>query len=144
MNQVAKALTDVLSDTYLVYMKTHAYHWNVEGPHFAQLHNLFEEQYTDMWTAIDEIAERIRELREYAPSSYGQMAQLSNIKEESGVPDARQMVANLVEDNETLVNTLKVAVKAAEENGDDATADMMIARTQIHEKYIWMMRSFLK
>lgn len=144
MSNVSEHLQNVLADTYSVYLKTHSFHWNVEGLHFNTLHTMFEEQYTDMWTAIDEIAERIRALDDYAPKSYSDMARITSIAEETAIPGAIDMVRQLVKDNETLVATLNKAFQIADEAGDDATADMIIARIQIHEKSIWMMKSLLK
>lgn len=140
--EVATALEQVLADTYALYGKTHGYHWNVEGPRFSTLHAVFEEQYREEWAALDEIAERIRTLGEYAPSGIT-MGEKANIKADNGVPNAEQMLANLVEGNEAVVRSARSALKVAETAGDDATADLMTQRVAIHEKTAWMLRSHL-
>ena len=141
---VTDALTKVLADTYTIYLKTHNFHWNVTGPNFHSLHTMFEAQYTDMALAVDEIAERIRALGEYAPGSFREYAELSSIKDSEGRPSANEMVAALSADNDELVASMREGIQAAEETGDQPTADMLIARTQIHQKYIWMLRSMLE
>lgn len=137
----ANGLKKLLADTYALYLKTHGYHWNVEGPHFQQLHALFMEQYTEMWTAVDELAERIRALGEYAPSSYSEMASLSSIVEETGHPDWRVMVTNLAEGHHETAKSAREVLRVAEEIGDDATADVVTPRITLHEKTAWMLRS---
>ncbi|MGI9331536.1 MAG: Dps family protein [Gammaproteobacteria bacterium] len=141
---VTDALTKVLADTYTLYLKTHNFHWNVTGPNFHSLHTMFEEHYTDMALAVDEIAERIRALGEYAPGSYKAFAELSSIKEAEGRPKAKEMVITLAGDHDKLVNTMRAAIEAAEAVSDQPTADMLIARTQLHQKYTWMLRSTLE
>ncbi|MEQ8557268.1 MAG: Dps family protein [Henriciella sp.] len=137
----AKAIKRLLADTYALYLKTHGYHWNVEGPHFQQLHALFMQQYTEMWTAVDELAERIRALGEYAPSSYAEMAALSSIQEETGHPDWKQMVTNLAKGHEEVAKSARNVLRIAEEIGDDATADVVTPRITLHEKTAWMLRA---
>lgn len=137
----AEAVKKLLADTYALYLKTHGYHWNIEGPHFQQLHVLFMEQYTEMWTAVDELAERIRALGEYAPSSYSEMAVLSAIDEETGRPDWRVMVRNLATGHETVAKSARDVLRIAEEIGDDATADVVTPRITLHEKTAWMLRA---
>ncbi len=139
---VAAALEQVLADSYALYGKTHGYHWNVEGPRFSTLHAAFEEQYREQWAALDEIAERIRTLGEYAPSGIT-MGEKAKIKADKNVPNAEQMLSNLVESNEIVVNSARAALKVAEKAGDDATADLMTQRVAIHEKTAWMLRSHL-
>lgn len=139
----AEALSRVLADTYMLYLKTHNYHWNVEGPNFRQLHLMFEEQYNDMWTALDEIAERIRALGEYAPGTYAKFAGLATINENQDVPAAMDMVKELTEDNESIVSVLTDAIKVAQESGDEPSAGLLTDRQTIHEKAAWMMRSML-
>ena len=141
---VAHQLSKLLADTYSIYLKTHCFHWNVTGPHFHDLHAMFEEQYRALWEATDEIAERIRALDVYVQGSYGQFAKLSSIREEAGVPAWRDMVAQLAADHATVAATAREAVRAASAAGDDGTADMVIARLQHHEKLIWMLQSLLK
>lgn len=137
----AKAVSRLMADTYTLYLKTHGYHWNVEGPHFQQLHIQFMEQYTEMWTAVDELAERIRALGHYAPTSYAQMAELSSIKEEDGRPDWKTMVKNLAQGHEQVAKTAREVLRIAEEAGDDATSDVVAPRVTLHEKTAWMLRA---
>lgn len=137
----AQAVSRLMADTYTLYLKTHGYHWNVEGPHFQQLHLQFMEQYTEMWTAVDELAERIRALGHYAPTSYAAMAKLSSIKEEDGQPDWKAMVRNLAQGHEQAAKTAREVLRVAEEAGDDATADVVAPRVTLHEKTAWMLRA---
>jgi starvation-inducible DNA-binding protein len=137
----AQALTKLLADTYALYLKTHGYHWNVEGPHFQQLHALFMEQYTEMWNAVDELAERVRALGEYAPASYSQMAKLSSITEETGQPNWQDMVVNLANGHHEVAKSAREVLRVAEDIGDDATADVVTPRITLHEKTAWMLRA---
>lgn len=137
----ASAVSKLLADTYALYLKTHGYHWNVEGPHFQQLHELFMEQYTEMWNAVDELAERIRALGEYAPSSYAAMAKLSEIEEETGQPSWQEMVTNLAKGHEAVAKSAREVLRIAEDIGDDATADVVTPRITLHEKTAWMLRA---
>lgn len=139
--RAANALAKLLADTYTLYLKTHGYHWNVEGPHFQQLHALFMEQYVEMWNAVDELAERIRALGRFAPSSYSQMASLSSLSEETGQPDWKAMVANLARGHEEVAKSARQVLRVAEEIGDDATADVVTPRVTLHEKAAWMLRA---
>jgi starvation-inducible DNA-binding protein len=134
-------LKKLLADTYTLYLKTHGYHWNVEGPHFQQLHIQFMEQYTELWTAVDDLAERIRALGHYAPSSYSEMSAISTIKEESGKPDWKEMVINLAKGHEQLARTVREVLAIAEEVGDEATLDVVAPRLTLHEKTAWMLRA---
>lgn len=137
----SNALKKLLADTYTLYLKTHGYHWNVEGPHFQQLHLQFMEQYTEMWTAVDELAERIRAPGHYAPSSYSEMSGLSSIKEEAGSPDWQEMVTNLAKGHEQVAKTAHEVLRVAEEIGDEATSDVVAPRLTLHEKTAWMLRA---
>ena len=139
--KAASAVRTLLANTYTLYLKTHGYHWNVEGPHFQQLHVQFMEQYTEMWTAVDELAERIRALGQYAPVSYAEMGEVSTIKEETGAPDWKKMVQNLAQGHELVAKTARDALRIAEEIGDDATADVVTPRITVHEKTAWMLRA---
>lgn len=139
--KAANAVRTLLANTYTLYLKTHGYHWNVEGAHFQQLHTQFMEQYTEMWTAVDELAERIRALGHYAPSSYAEMAKLSEIKEETGSPDWQQMVETLAQGHEQVAKSAREVLRIAEDIGDDATADVVTPRITIHEKTAWMLRA---
>jgi len=137
----AEAVGKLLASTYSLYLKTHGYHWNVEGPHFQQLHTQFMEQYTEMWTAVDDLAERIRALGHYAPSSYAEMAKLSCVEEETGRPNWEQMVQSLAKGHELVAKTAREVLRIAEEGGDDATADVVSPRVTLHEKTAWMLRA---
>lgn len=137
----AEAVGKLLASTYTLYLKTHGYHWNVEGPHFQQLHIQFMEQYTEMWTAVDDLAERIRALGHYAPSSYAEMAKLSCVEEENGTPSWKEMVQNLAQGHEQVAKTAREVLRIAEEIGDDATADVVAPRVTLHEKTAWMLRA---
>jgi starvation-inducible DNA-binding protein len=141
---VAKHLSKLLADTYSLYLKTHSFHWNVTGPQFNSLHLMFETQYNELWLAADEVAERIRTLDVFAPGSYSQFAKLSSIKEESGVPEWKEMVSQLVEGHEVAAATARDTLKAANAAGDDGTADMVTGRLKEHEKTAWMLRSLLR
>lgn len=140
---IAEGLSRLLADTYTLYLKTHNFHWNVTGPMFNTLHLMFEQQYTELAAAVDEIAERIRALGVHAPGSYAQFADLTNIKEETGVPSAKDMIAQLVKDQETVVRTARQVFPLAEDASDEPTADLLTQRMQIHEKTAWMLRSML-
>ena len=139
--QIAEGLGRLLADTYSIYLKTQNYHWNVRGPLFHTLHAMFEEQYTELAIAIDEIAERIRALGFPSPGSFSEFTRLSNINEPSGSPTAQQMVADLIADQATLVATAKDVFPLVESNNDEPTADLLIRRMQVHEKTAWMLKS---
>ncbi len=140
---MAEAVTRLLGDTYALYFKTHAYHWNVTGPRFHDLHAMFEEQYTEMWQATDELAERIRALGVMAPINYGEIAAAASIPQDEATPPADQMVANLVEGHEQVVRTARAALSLAGEHDDEATADIVAPRVTAHEKMAWMLRATL-
>lgn len=142
--EVAHSLAKLLADTYTLYLKTHNFHWNVTGPMFQTLHALFMEQYTEMWTATDTIAERIRALDEIAPGSYSEFGKLTSIQEAKGVPPAREMIAQLLEGHEAVTRTARAAVPAAEKANDEASMDLLTQRLQLHEKTAWMLRSLLR
>jgi len=140
---IADGLSKLLADTYTLYLKTHNFHWNVTGPMFQTLHLMFETQYTELALAVDLIAERIRALGFPAPGTYGEYARLSSIKETSGVPKAEAMIRMLVEGQEAVVRTARSIFPAAERATDEATADLLTQRIQLHEKTAWMLRSLL-
>ena len=142
--KIAEGLSRLLADTYTLYLKTHNYHWNVTGPMFNTLHLMFETQYTELATAVDEIAERIRALGYPAPGSYAQFQKLSSVKESDGVPSAEDMIADLVKGQEIVVKTARSVFPAAEAANDEPTADLLTQRMQIHEKTAWMLRSMLE
>lgn len=141
--RLAEGLSRVLADSYTLYLKTHNYHWNVEGPNFQALHDMFEAQYQDLAGAVDEIAERIRALGHPAPGSFSAFSKLAAIREETGQPDWQTMVRQLAEDQETVVGTCRQVVELANEAGDHVTEHVMADRMQIHEKNAWMLRSHL-
>lgn len=139
--ECAEALSRVLADTFVLYLKTHASHWNVEGAQFLALHKLFEEQYRNLWTALDEIAERIRALGQHAPGTTESLCNLAEIKESDQVPPAAEMLRELVGDNEMAARTIRIALSTAQTAGDEATAGLLGDRLAYHEKQLWMMRS---
>jgi len=141
---IAEGLARLLADSYTLYLKTHNFHWNVTGPMFNTLHLMFEGQYTELATAVDLIAERIRSLGVTAPGSYAQFSQLTSVKEETKVPAALDMVRQLVEGQETVARTAREAFPAAEKASDQATMDLLTQRLQVHEKTAWMLRSLLE
>ena len=140
---VAQELSKLLADTYAVYLKTHGYHWNVRGPNFAALHGLFMQQYTEMWTAIDAVAERIRALGAPAPQGYGAFGNLSSIKDGDPAKTAEQMIAELLADQEAVVATARAALPAAQAANDEVTVSLLSDRLTAHEKHAWMLRASL-
>jgi starvation-inducible DNA-binding protein len=142
--KIAEGLSRLLADSYTLYLKTHNYHWNVTGPQFNTLHVMFEQQYTELATAVDEIAERIRALGHPAPGSYAAFAKLTKVKEESKVPRATEMIRQLVIGQETVVRTAREIFPLADEAHDEPTADLLTQRMQLHEKNAWMLRSMLE
>ncbi|HRQ83267.1 MAG TPA: Dps family protein [Azospirillaceae bacterium] len=142
--EIADGLGRLLADTYTLYLKTHGFHWNVTGPMFNTLHNMFMLQYTELWNALDAIAERIRSLGHFAPASYAQYAALSSIAEETGVPKANDMLRQLVEGHEAVARTARSIFPLAEKGGDESTVDLLTQRLQVHEKTAWMLRSMLE
>ncbi len=142
--QVAHDLSKLLADTYTLYLKTHNFHWNVEGPMFQTLHVMFMGQYTEMWNALDLIAERIRALGHYAPGTYTEFAKLSSIKESKSIPKATKMIEELILGHEAVIKTSRAGFHAAEAAKDQTTMDVLTQRLDIHEKTAWMLRSLLK
>ena len=145
--KIADGLSRFLADSYTLYLKTHNFHWNITGAMFNSLHTMFETQYTEQWTALDEIAERIRALGFNAPGSYSEFVRLSSIREEPGLtaaPAWHDMVQQLVDGNEAVCRTARKVLKVADAGGDDPTADLLTQRLQTHEKYAWMLRSLLQ
>lgn len=141
---VVDALSTLLASSYTLYLKTHNYHWNVTGPMFTTLHTMFMTQYTELALAVDEIAERIRALGAFAPGSYTAFAKLTAVKEETGRPAAKDMIANLVADQEAVCAVARRLVEAAQASKDEASADLGIRRLNIHDKNAWMLRSHLE
>jgi starvation-inducible DNA-binding protein len=141
---VVGGLSKLLADTYTLYLKTHNFHWNVEGPMFQTLHIMFMEQYTEMWNALDAVAERIRALGHYAPGTYSEFIKLSSIKESKGVPKANKMIEEAIQGHEAVIKTARAIFEAAEKAKDQTTMDLLTQRLEIHEKTAWMLRSLLK
>ncbi|HYE50218.1 MAG TPA: Dps family protein [Azospirillaceae bacterium] len=138
---LAEGLARVLADTYTLLGKTHGFHWNITGPQFHSLHEMFQVQYEDLTEAVDEVAERIRALGHFAPGSLSQFLKLSSLQDEHGVPDARGMLEQLVHDNETVVRACREVVRLAQDAGDTVTEDLMNGRMNAHEKAAWMLRA---
>lgn len=138
---IADGLSRLLADTYTLYLKTHNFHWNVTGPHFASLHALFEEQYTELAEAVDEIAERIRALGQPAPGSFSAFARLATVREADGAPAAAEMVRLLAADQETVTRTAREVLAIASDAGDEVSAGLLTDRMSVHEKAAWMLRS---
>jgi starvation-inducible DNA-binding protein len=141
---VVDALRKVLADSYALMGQTHLCHWNVEGPSFFALHTAFEEQYTELFSAVDEIAERIRALGAYAPGGLGNLADLAGTKEIAEQETAAKMVDHLAKLHQNLIKDASTARDLAGDSGDMETEDMMIARIETHQKTLWMLQSFLK
>ncbi|MCS6765604.1 MAG: DNA starvation/stationary phase protection protein [Candidatus Protistobacter heckmanni] len=142
--QIAEGLSRLLADTYTLYLQTHSFHWNVEGPMFNTLHLMFMTQYNELWLALDTIAERIRSLDFPAPGSYTEFAKLTSIQEAVGRQDALDMVRILVKGHEAVARTARSVFPMAENAADEATADLLTQRLQINEKTAWMLRTILK
>jgi len=142
--KIANGLNKLLADTYSLYLKTHNFHWNVTGPVFQTLHLMFETQYNELALAVDLVAERIRSLGFPAPGTYSEFARLSSIRETLGTPKAEEMIQLLVEGQESIVRTARSIFPVAEEASDEATADLLTQRIQLHEKTAWMLRSLLE
>ena len=143
-NEIADRLSGLLADSYSLYLKTHNFHWNVKGPMFSTLHLMFETEYTDLALAVDEIAERIRALDFPAPGTYREFSALTKIVEPEGHVAATAMVEDLVADQAKIVTAARAVFTAAEEAGDQASADLAVRRIEVHEKNAWMLRSHLE
>jgi starvation-inducible DNA-binding protein len=142
---IAGGLSRLLADTYTLYLTTHNFHWNVRGPMFNTLHLMFMEQYTELWNAVDPIAERIRSLGHPAPGSYAQFARLSSIQDVPETPPAAlDMVRILVEGHEAVARTARGVFPLADKAGDEPTADLLTQRLAVHEQTAWMLRSLLE
>ncbi|MGZ3721413.1 MAG: Dps family protein [Bdellovibrionales bacterium] len=142
--EIARGLSKFMADTYTLYLKTHGFHWNVTGSMFNTLHLMFETQYNELWTSIDTIAERIRALDAFAPGSYAELSKLTSLKESTGVPNAKEMIAQLLDGHETVIREARNLSTIAENGNDEATLDLLTQRLQIHEKTAWMLRSLLR
>ena len=143
-NRIAEGLKHLLADSYTLYLQTHNFHWNVSGPQFRELHLMFEEHYTELATAVDEIAERIRTLDVAAPGTYKEFSKLSSIKEVEGVPSAAEMVDLLTKGHEQIVRTSRNVLKLAQAGDDESTAALVSDRMRVHEKTSWMLRATRK
>jgi starvation-inducible DNA-binding protein len=141
---IAAELSKVLADSYTLYLMTHNFHWNVTGPMFNTLHQMFMTQYSEEWAALDDIAERIRALGVHAPGTYREFSKLSSISEPNEVPDAMEMVRLLMKGNEAVSKTARAAFEKADAANDQPTADLLTQRMDIHEKNAWMLRSLLQ
>jgi starvation-inducible DNA-binding protein len=142
---IAAGLSRLLADTYTLYLTTHNFHWNVSGPMFNSLHAMFMAQYTELWNAVDPIAERIRSLGHVAPGSYAQFGELSSLKDAPATPPkAMDMVRILVEGHEAVARTARSIFPLADKAGDEPTADLLTQRLTVHEQTAWMLRSLLE
>ena len=142
--EIAEGLKRLLADSYTLYLQTHNFHWNVTGLQFRELHLMFEEHYTELSTAVDEIAERIRTLDVAAPGTYKEFSQLSSIKEVEGVPTSVEMVELLTLGHEQVIRTAREVLKVAQQADDESTASLVSDRMRIHEKTSWMLRATKK
>ncbi|MGD9341028.1 MAG: Dps family protein, partial [Chromatiales bacterium] len=142
--KIASGLSRLLADSYTLYLKTHNFHWNVTGPMFMTLHQMFEEQYSELALAVDEIAERIRALGHPAPGSYGEFQALTSIQDDAGTLDAQAMIAALVTAQETVARTAREVFPVVEAAADEPSADLLTQRMQVHEKNAWMLRSLIE
>ena len=142
--KIAEGLSRLLADSFTLYLMTHNFHWNVTGPMFNALHQMFMQQYTEQWTALDEIAERIRALGFPAPGSFKEFVTLASIKEIDGVPKAMDMVRHLVAAQEATARTAREVFPLTEDANDQPTADLLTQRLNVHEKTAWMLRSLLE
>jgi len=142
--KIAAGLSGLLADSYTLYLMTHNFHWNVKGPMFNSLHQMFMTQYSEQWTALDQIAERIRALGYPAPGTYAQFSKLATIKEVEGVPIALDMVRHLVAAQEATARTARKLLPVVDEADDQPTADLLTQRLDVHEKTAWMLRSLLE
>ena len=142
--KIVEGLSALLADSFTLYMMTHNFHWNVTGPQFNSLHQMFMGQYTEQWNALDIIAERIRALGHPAPGTFAEFAKLTSVKEVSGVPKATDMVRHLVDAQETTARTARKLFPVVEAANDQPTADLLTQRLEIHEKTAWMLRSLLE
>lgn len=139
--EIAHALQGLLATSYTLYLQTHNFHWNVTGPHFRDLHLMFEEHYTELAIAVDDIAERIRTLGVPAPGTYAAFAQLSAIDEVDGVPSSDDMVAILLKGHEQIVRSCREVLDLSGDADDESTSALVSDRMRVHEKTAWMLRA---
>ena len=138
---LARGLTGLLADTYVLYNTTQFYHWNVEGPHFSELHEMFEKQYLELAEAIDVLAERVRVLGFYAPGTLAELSKLSRLSQKANVRDPKTMLVHLIEGHRAVTHRLRELQELAEKSADEATMDLLVERQRRHEKLTWMLRS---
>lgn len=142
---IAKGLSHLLADTYTLYLTTHNFHWNVTGPMFSSLHNMFMLQYTELWNAVDPVAERIRALGHAAPGSYAQFGQLTSLPDAPTTPPkAAEMIAILAQGHESVARTARGLYPVVEQAHDEPTADLLTQRIGVHEQAAWMLRAMLE
>jgi starvation-inducible DNA-binding protein len=141
--KIAEGLSGLLADSYTLYLMTHNFHWNVTGPQFNSLHTMFMAQYTEQWTALDLIAERIRALGFPAPGTYKEFTKLASIKEVEGVPKANEMINHLLAAQEATARTARKLFPVVDAANDQPTADVLTQRIDVHEKTAWMLRSLI-
>lgn len=141
---LAAALTKAVADTYRLIFKTHAYHWNVEGPLFYSIHHLTDAQYKEMFPAADDLAERIRALGQLAPFSFAEVMKVSGIKDLEALPSTLEMVDDLAQDHAAVAVGFHALFKLAEDNNDPVTADLATRRSAFHEQAAWMLRATAK
>lgn len=139
--EIADGLAKLLADTYTLYVQTQGYHWNVTGPTFPALHQMFEEQYIELREAADLVAERVRTVGERSPGSFAEFLELATVKDNQAASAATQMVKDLVDGHETIVRLARPLVEIAEKAGDVATADLVTERIREHERTAWMLRA---
>ena len=139
--KTAEGLKHLLAESYTLYLQTHNFHWNVSGPQFRELHLMFEEHYTELAVAVDDIAERIRTLDVAAPGTYKEFSKLSSIIEVEGVPSSQEMVELLTKGHEQIVRTSREVLKLAQSADDESTAALVSDRMRVHEKTSWMLRA---
>lgn len=142
--EIVQGLSALLADSYTLYLMTHNFHWNVKGPQFNSLHNMFMMQYTEQWNALDLIAERIRALGYPAPGTYKEFVRLASIEEVEGVPHATDMIRHLVAAQEATARTARKLLPVVADANDQPTADLLTQRLNVHEKTAWMLRSLLE
>jgi starvation-inducible DNA-binding protein len=142
--EIAEGLSHLLADSYTLYLKTHNFHWNVTGPMFVSLHQLFEQHYTELAIAVDEIAERIRSLGFFVPGSFKRFQELTSVIQEEEVPSAEEMIRSAVTAHETVIRTARGILETAERGNDQPTIDLLTRRMETHEKTAWMLRSLLE
>ncbi len=142
---IAQGLSRLLADTYTLYLTTHNFHWNVTGPMFNSLHDMFMVQYTELWNAVDPIAERIRALGHVAPGSYAAYGKLSSLPDAPTVPPkALEMVRILAQGHEAVARTARGIFPLVDKASDEPTADVLVQRLTVHEQTAWMLRSLLE